>query len=47
MVVEKSVEESREPITTGLGKMAGCLLESGLMLSAVLIIGIRLGFNGS
>ncbi|MFQ5917637.1 MAG: hypothetical protein ACE5I0_07495, partial [Candidatus Binatia bacterium] len=40
---EKGIEESREPITTALGKMAGCLFGSGLVLSMALFLGIRLG----
>lgn len=39
---EKGIEASREPITTALGKMAGCLFGSGLVLSMALIFGIRL-----
>ena len=38
---EKGIEESREPITTALGKMAGCLLGSGIVLSVALVLGIR------
>lgn len=37
----KGIEESREPITTALGKMAGCLLGSGITLSAALLLGAR------
>ena len=33
--------ESREAVTTSLGKMCGCLLGSGIVLSVVLLIGIR------
>lgn len=40
----KGIEESREPVTTALGKMAGCLIGSGIVLSAALIIGIRPAF---
>lgn len=36
---EKGVVESREPLTTSLGKMAGCLLGSGAVLTIALIIG--------
>jgi len=39
----KGIEESRESVTTALGKMAGCLLGSGLVLSAALMVGIQLG----
>ncbi len=41
---KKGIEESREPITTALGKMAGCLLGSGVVLSVALILGIHLQF---
>jgi hypothetical protein len=36
---EKGIVESREPVTTSLGKMAGCLLGSGMVLTLALIIG--------
>ncbi len=36
----KGIEESREPVTTSLGKMAGCLLGSGLVLTVALLAGI-------
>ncbi len=36
----RGIEESREPVTTALGKMAGCLLGSGLVLSLALMLGI-------
>lgn len=42
---DKGIEESREPITTALGKMAGCLLGSGFVLSIALLIGIQPAFN--
>jgi len=42
---EKGIEESREPITTSLGKMAGCLGGSGLVLSLALVFGISLKFT--
>ncbi len=42
---KKGIEESREPVTTGLGKMAGCLLGSGVVLSAALIAGIKPEFG--
>jgi hypothetical protein len=35
-------EESRETVTTALGKMAGCLLGSGLVLTLALLLGIEL-----
>ncbi len=41
---ERGIEESREPITTALGKMAGCLLGSGIVLSLALIVGIQPAF---
>ncbi len=37
----KGIEAAREPLTTSLGKMAGCLLGSGLVLSAAYLVGIR------
>ena len=37
----KGIEESREPVTTSLGKIAGCLFGSGAILSVALIFGIR------
>ncbi len=42
---EKGIEVSREPVTTGLGKMAGCLFGSGLVLSVALIFGIQPSFS--
>ncbi|MEE9466488.1 MAG: hypothetical protein V3W14_13045 [Candidatus Neomarinimicrobiota bacterium] len=36
----RGMEESREPVTTALGKMAGCLLGSGLVLSLAWMLGI-------
>ncbi len=36
----RGIEESREPVTSALGKMAGCLLGSGLVLSLALMLGI-------
>lgn len=41
----KGIQASREPVTTSLGKMAGCLLGSGLVLSAALLLGIRPDFG--
>ena len=32
-------EESREAVTTALGKMSGCLLGSGLVLSVAFLFG--------
>ncbi len=37
---EQGIEESREPVTTSLGKMAGCLLGGGLVLTIALLLGI-------
>lgn len=37
---KKGIHESREPITTSLGKMAGCLFGAGLILSAASVLGI-------
>jgi len=42
---DKGIEESREPITTALGKMAGCLLGSGFVLSIALLVGIQPAFS--
>jgi hypothetical protein len=41
----KGIEAAREPVTTALGKMAGCLLGSGVVLSAALLLGIRPTFD--
>lgn len=38
---EKGIDESREPVTTSLGKMAGCLFGSGLILTVALVFGIN------
>ncbi|UCD36715.1 MAG: hypothetical protein JSW54_07665 [Fidelibacterota bacterium] len=37
---ERGIEASREPVTTSLGKMAGCLLGSGAVLTIALLLGI-------
>ncbi len=37
---EQGIEESREPVTTALGKMTGCLAGSGVVLSIALLLGI-------
>jgi hypothetical protein len=42
---ERGIEESREPVTSGLGKMAGCLLGSGLVLCVALLAGIEPTFR--
>jgi hypothetical protein len=38
---QKGIVESREAITTSLGKMAGCLFGSGVVLTVALVIGIK------
>ena len=38
----KGIEESRESITTSLGKMGGCLLGSGLVLTVALLLGVEI-----
>ncbi len=38
---EKGIEESRESVTTALGKMAGCLVGSGLVLTLALVVGLQ------
>ncbi len=42
---KKGIKESREPITTALGKMSGCLLGSGVVLTIALFIGIKPEFG--
>jgi len=42
---ERGIEESREPITTALGKMSGCLLGSGIVLSLAWLVGIEPRFG--
>jgi hypothetical protein len=42
---KKGIESSREPVTTSLGKMAGCLFGSGLVLTIALLVGIRPDFG--
>ncbi|MBN2245277.1 MAG: hypothetical protein JW755_05485 [Candidatus Aminicenantes bacterium] len=42
---KRGIEESREAVTTAFGKMTGCLLGSGLVLTLALIIGIQPKFN--
>lgn len=42
---ERGISASREAVTTALGKMTGCLLGSGLVLSTALIFGIQPGFT--
>jgi len=41
---EHGIEESRDPISTSLGKMAGCLIGAGIIMTLALIIGISLDF---
>ena len=41
----KGIEESREPVTTALGKMAGCLLGGGFVLSVALALGFAPAFT--
>jgi len=38
----KGIESAREPVTTALGKMAGCLLGAGLVLTIASLLGITL-----
>lgn len=42
---KRGIEESRESVTTALGKMGGCLVGSGLVLSLAWLLGVapRLG----
>ncbi len=42
---ERGMEESREAITTALGKMSGCLLGAGMVLSLALLLGIKPQFG--
>jgi len=42
---EKGIEESREATTSALGKMAGCLIGSGIILSIALLFGIKPEFG--
>jgi len=41
----RGITASREPVTTSLGKMTGCLAGSGLVLTAALLLGIELRFD--
>jgi hypothetical protein len=36
----KGVEESRLPLSSGLGKLCGCLFISGAVLSAATLLGV-------
>ncbi|MEJ2155443.1 MAG: hypothetical protein P8X96_08910 [Desulfobacteraceae bacterium] len=38
---KKGIEESREAVTTALGKMAGCLFGSGVVPTIALFLGIK------
>jgi hypothetical protein len=40
----KGIRASREPVTTSLGKMAGCLLGSGLILTCGYCLGVSPAF---
>lgn len=40
---DKGIEESRESISTALGKMSGCLLGSGVVLTIAILLGVQLG----
>lgn len=42
---ERGIEESRETVTTALGKLSGCLLGAGTVLSVALLFGIKPAFN--
>lgn len=41
----RGIVESREAVSTALGKMSGCLVGSGLVLSAALALGIQPEFG--
>lgn len=43
---ERDISASREAVTTSLGKMAGCLLGSGLVLSVAFLFGVQPEFSG-
>ena len=42
---ERGIVESREAVTTSLGKMAGCLFGSGVVLTIALLVGIKPEFG--
>jgi hypothetical protein len=42
---KRGIEESREAVTTSLGKMAGCLLGSGIVLTIAFFFGITPDFG--
>jgi len=39
---DRGFDESREAVTTSLGKMSGCLLGAGFVLSLALLLGVSL-----
>jgi hypothetical protein len=41
----KGIQASREPVTTALGKMAGCLAGSGVVLCIAWPMGLQPGFS--
>ena len=42
---KRGIEESREAVTSALGKMAGCLFGAGIILIIALIFGVRPVFS--
>ena len=42
---ERGIVDSREAITTSLGKMAGCLFGSGVVLTIALVVGLQPEFG--
>lgn len=42
---ERGIQESREAVTTALGKMSGCLLGAGIVLSLALLLGLNPEFG--
>lgn len=42
---EKGIEASRDPITSSLGKMAGCLLGAGIVLTCALFLGFSISHS--
>lgn len=42
---QRGFEAGREPVTTSLGKMSGCLLGAGLVLTVALIFGVSPRFG--
>ncbi len=41
----RGFDESREAVTTALGKMAGCLFGSGAVLSVAMLLGVSVELN--